>query len=77
MHTVAFLADPDKGNPVVGFLIVVGIVLFFAAWWVIDREWHPNRVCRPCGGSGRRWSSLRSGAWGEHRACSGTGKRSR
>jgi hypothetical protein len=76
VHTLA-LVDAEAGNPVVGALIVVGAIVFFAVWWMVDRERYPNIGCRPCEGTGRRRSSLRSGAWGEHHACSGKGWRSR
>lgn len=75
MHVLA-LTDAHAGNPVIGGLIVFVGAIFVAAWWARDRKRFPHVPCRPCGGSGRVWSTLRS-AWGPHRACSGTGRRGR
>lgn len=71
----AAMFDASKGSPVVGGLIVVGVLVGLAVWWLVDTSRFPNRSCS-CRG-GRSYSRLRSGAWGEHRACGGRGYKTR
>jgi hypothetical protein len=61
---------------VTGVLLPAAAVLAVAAGWAVDVAVNPRAPCRLCGGDGHHWLS-RDKAWGDCRACGGTGKRLR
>lgn len=59
-----------------GVLLLAAAALIGLLAWAADVAINPRAKCRACDGSGHHWLS-RDKAWGDCKACGGSGKRLR
>lgn len=57
-----------------GALIFAAIAIVVVALLAYDRARHPLKRCRPCRGSGKKYSPWNGEAYGACRRCAGAGE---